>query len=719
MDKELNLLRERLAQLEARVQQLESIQKIPQALAPPVPRPAAQPVLSRPPPPPPPPVHPPIPGESWEQKIGGTWLYRIGVVALLIGLAFFLKFAFDNDWINELGRVAIGYLAGGLLLAAGFWYRGRGGLPKFGSGLGGAGIGAWFITTWAAFNYYQLFAQTPAFIVMAGVTVAGMALAIWWDSPSIAGLGLLGGYLTPLLIPGAGGHMALFTYLLILNLGILTVLVKKNWNGLAYVSLGFTVILYGFSMVAMYDVTQLPVFMGFLTAYHLLFALQGLAANLVHRSPVKPGLLGVAIMSGGFYALFSALLLFGNYRNTLAIILLIWGVFYLVQMAAVRRWRADDTNLSWILLSLALGYITLAIPILFSDTWVTMAWIIQAAVLIVIGWRSNAVRVRAWGLLVLGLALWRLITLDLAVFAGVNWLLRDGYISPWTGRMPAVLLAVSLLLLTSWLYRRQKSTRRGLVPALIVAADILVLIFILGEWSRWFYHLRETVAYNWQGLRATAWTLTMAGNLTLLLVLWHRWRYRPLQTLALTLLPIAMFWSIFFDIRLFSRVNFHTVYLSPFAGRLPAAFLVAVLGFAATRLFASDQTIGRGKKMLLGWISATANLLILGSVLRELDRYYFVHRTALAQPWQVFRNTTWSAAMSVHGFVLVALGVWRKYPLLRRLGLALLLLTVTKITLVDLSGLETIWRILVFLGTGAILILVSWVYQRFVVQLEN
>jgi hypothetical protein len=573
---ELSQLRERVLRLEQRVELLE--RRLGAAPVSPEPKVVPQPAPPRQQPAPPRP-----PREGWEQKIGGTWLNRLGVVVLLIGLAFFLKYAFDHDWIDEVGRVAIGYCLGALLLAGGFWYQGKGNLPKFGSGLGGAGIGAWFISTWAAYNYYQIFAQTPAFVIMAAVTVAGVALAVYWNSPALASLGLLGGYMTPLLIQGVGGYQAQFTYLLVLNFGALAVLIKKNWNGLAFISLGFTTLISSIALVTLYEEKFLVPFLLFISAYHLLFAIQGLTANLIHRSPARPPILGVSLASGVIYLLLSAVLLYADHRSTLALLALAWGLFYLIQMAAVHKWRREDGSLSFVLLSLALGYITLAVPIRFSETWITMIWAVQAAALIVIGWRTEAARLRGWGLAVLMLALGRLALLDLKILVPASLLVRSGYTAPWTGRLPALVLVVGAMLLTAWLYAKKKVSKfeGALVPWFIVAADILVLLFVLGEWSRWFIFMDKLPR------RATAWTLTMAANAGLLLALWKRWQYKPLKILILVLLPVAMLWTGFVDVRIiaFSAAR----YISPWAGRLPGALLLAGLSLLATWYFGRKQ----------------------------------------------------------------------------------------------------------------------------------
>ncbi len=699
-DSGLRQLQDRIMHLEKRVQFLEHKlghapreEQAPQAVQPP---PAPQPSAPKPKP-----VS--APRESWEQRIGGTWLNRIGVVALLIGLAFFMKFAFDN-WIDERGRVAIGYTLGALLLAGGFWYRRK--MPKFGSSLGGAGIGAWFISTWAAYSFYQLFAPLPALVVMGVVTVAGVALALYWNSPALASLGLLGGYLTPIIIHGVGGHMTQFFFLLVLNIGALAVLVKKNWNGLAFISLGFTALINLIALVTLYEEQFLLPFMLFISAYHLLFAIQGLSANLLHRSATRPPVLGVSLASGVIYLLFSAALLYGDHPRTLALIVLAWGVFYLIQVAAVHKWRSSDRSLSFVLLSLALGYITIAAPIGFSGARITMIWAVQAAILIAVGWKTQATRLRGWGLIVLFLAVWRLAAFDLKLLSSVTVLLRWGYIAPWAARLPVLILTVAVMLLAAWVCAKKDVTKfeRGLVPLLIIGANLLSLVFVLGEWSRWYYHL-QIVLDNWSAYRNTAWTLTMAGNLVLLLVLWVRWRYRPLKILILVLLPMAMLWSVFVDTRVFSMLFMIVSPVSPWAGRLPGVIMLTLLSFLAVGL------MGRNR---MGWLITFANVFLLLVVLTEFSRYFYGLRDSLVQPWQVYRNTAWSATMGIHGFLLVATGIWRKFTLLRRLGILLLLITAAKITLVDLTGLETVLRILVFVGTGVVMIIASWLYQKYV-----
>ena len=69
--------------------------------------------------PPPAAEKPPRPPLEWEQILGGNWLARIGVLALIVGVGFFLKYAFDNNWIGPAARVILGVVAGLVMLGSG------------------------------------------------------------------------------------------------------------------------------------------------------------------------------------------------------------------------------------------------------------------------------------------------------------------------------------------------------------------------------------------------------------------------------------------------------------------------------------------------------------------------------------------------------------------------------------------------------------------------
>jgi uncharacterized membrane protein len=137
-----------------------------------------------------PPSKPSRSKEEWEALIGGKLLNRIGALALIIGVGFFLKYAFDRDLISEGPRVLIG-AAVGLLLLAGAARSARKAYHFFAQGLVGAGISILYLSAYASFNFYQLVSQPVAFLLMSGVTALAFTQAIHYNALAVSLLGLV------------------------------------------------------------------------------------------------------------------------------------------------------------------------------------------------------------------------------------------------------------------------------------------------------------------------------------------------------------------------------------------------------------------------------------------------------------------------------------------------------------------------------------------------
>ena len=119
----------------------------------------------------PPQATPPAAGETdLESRIGGRGLLYTGVVVILLGASFFLKYAFDNEWIGETGRVVLGALSGLALVAAGVRFA-SGGLTVFGQALIGLGFAILYLVVYAALSFYQLIAVPTAFGAMVLITL--------------------------------------------------------------------------------------------------------------------------------------------------------------------------------------------------------------------------------------------------------------------------------------------------------------------------------------------------------------------------------------------------------------------------------------------------------------------------------------------------------------------------------------------------------------------
>src|SRR5262245_39995033 len=157
---------------------------------------------------------------QWEGRLGGTWLSRVGAILFVLGVGFFLKHAFEQDWIGPTGRVLAGLVAGVLMLVSGVRLVRRATYRVPAQGLVAPGIGILYLSLYGAHAFYALVKAPAAFVAMALVTAVGFATALRLDSRALVILATLGGLMTPVILStDTDAPAALFTYLAILDLG--------------------------------------------------------------------------------------------------------------------------------------------------------------------------------------------------------------------------------------------------------------------------------------------------------------------------------------------------------------------------------------------------------------------------------------------------------------------------------------------------------------------
>ena len=213
--------------------------------------------------------------KEFETNIGLTWINRIAAVTLILAAAFFFRYAVDNQWIGETGRIVLGIAAGFAALGVGEWAWRRG-HSIYAQGVTALGIAVLYLSFYAAFAFYHLPAvpQAAAFFLMALTTALGGVLAMRYDTAVISILAMLGGYATPVLLStGQDRPWILFGYILLLDVGALAVGRVKRWPYLAAVALGGTTLLYSLWFGAHFNADRQLVALAAPLAYFALFAL--------------------------------------------------------------------------------------------------------------------------------------------------------------------------------------------------------------------------------------------------------------------------------------------------------------------------------------------------------------------------------------------------------------------------------------------------------------
>ena len=178
---------------------------------------------------------------------------------MILGVGFFLKHAFEHDWIGPRGRVLAGLAAGIVMMAGGARLAGRGAYQVPAQSLIALGMGVLYLSLYAAHALYALVGATPAFLGMALVTAAGFATALRLDAVALATLATIGGLLTPVILAtDTDAAAALFTYLLILDVGVLLAATLRGWSGVALLAFAGTQALYWGWFDRWYEVDRWP-----------------------------------------------------------------------------------------------------------------------------------------------------------------------------------------------------------------------------------------------------------------------------------------------------------------------------------------------------------------------------------------------------------------------------------------------------------------------------
>ena len=428
-------LLEQVRQLTARVHQLETLfdlqGKEPEiALVPPVtpavlespPPPRMYPPTERtghvpPPPPPPPPAFANLStsgddGRELEARIGAHWLNRIGIAAVLIGVSYFLKLAFDSNWIGPAGRIAIGLLAG---IAVVLWserFRNRG-YRIFSYSLKAVGIGVLYLSLWAAFQVYQLVSPGVAFACMVIVTAATCALAWSQDAEILAVFAITGGFSTPLLVStGQNREIALFSYVVLLDLGILALIAFKPWRRLLLLGFIGTLLLYVGWASEFYGRSQLAPTLFFVTVFFLIFAIAPLLMLRQERGVGVMPLILAFVNAVTYFLQAYAMIMDISHAGMAWFSLALAAVYLGLNSLRPSSDDAGERNLRLMHLALAVGLVTVAIPIRLDGHWITIGWFVEAAALLWVGQRIKSELLNIFALTALVLGVVRLLAYD-------------------------------------------------------------------------------------------------------------------------------------------------------------------------------------------------------------------------------------------------------------------------------------------------------------------
>lgn len=176
----------------------------------------------------------PLENINWEQLMGVRLFAWLGGLALFLAAAFFLKYSFEHDLIPPAMRVAMGYATGiGLLIGGVRLSQKRYKITA--DTLSATGVVILYAVTFACRVVYHFapFGVTTTFLLMTLITAVAFVIAVKLDAIVVAILGMLGGFLTPILLStGQDNPFGLFSYIALLDIGLLAVAFARRWDWL-------------------------------------------------------------------------------------------------------------------------------------------------------------------------------------------------------------------------------------------------------------------------------------------------------------------------------------------------------------------------------------------------------------------------------------------------------------------------------------------------------
>ena len=439
---------------------------------------------------------PPVPATSpktevsLETRIGGQWLNRIGIVAVLVGLSYFLKLAIENDWIGPGTRVAIGLVAGiGLIL----WserFRARAFLA-FAYSLKAIGIGALYLSLWAAFQFYHLVSGPVAFLAMILVTASSVAMSLTQNSELLAAFALVGGFLTPVLVSTNQNHeVALLSYVALLDLGTVWVVAVRGWQRLLLASSIGTALLFAAWASSYYTESQLATTLAFASFFFLLYTAAPFLGRKSALERQYPSVLVVlALLNASCYFAASYSMLDQHYRAELAwLMVAVAALFFVLNRALQRREGSAHPLFGPLYLALGVGFLTIAIPLKLESYWNTLGWIVEGGALFWAAHRSGRMLLRILGTGAFLLGIFRLIMVD-------SFSQEPLLINP---RFGLYLLAIGALALLAYFVTNEGGAEnRQWAAVAIIGVNVLALLALHFEVMGYFQS-QLAAAYSFQ-----------------------------------------------------------------------------------------------------------------------------------------------------------------------------------------------------------------------------
>ncbi len=677
-----------------------------------------------------------------EKFIGENLINKIGIIITIIGVGIGAKYSIDNNLISPLTRMILGYLTGLGLLGFGIKLKAK--YENYSAVLVSGAIAIMYFITFAAYSFYELMPQTVAFALMVIFTIFTVIAALNYNRQIIAIIGLVGAYGVPFLLSdGSGKIEVMFTYMAIINTGILIIAFKKYWKILYYTAFALTWLIFLSFTVFSYDHEQhFNIAMIFLTVFFLIFYVTFIAYKLLKKESF--GVLDILLLVANSFIFYGmGYVLISNHENGdqfLGLFTLGNAIVHFIVSVLFFKQKLADRNLFFLVAGLVLVFITIAIPVQLDGNWVTLLWAGEAALLFWIGRTKNVPIYEKMAYPLIILAFFSLFH-DWASPAFeyvpeeertlISPFLHKGFL---TGLVVAASLGFITYLSSSKKFALNETNKNVFATIFSVFTPILLCLvlyitFALEINTYWeqLYKASELKLQDgdsghttWQhnydlptfkSIWLVNYTLLFVSLLSFINIAKIKNRILGIVNLVLNVFAIL----IFLTAGLYALSELRESYLDKTLAEfynigffhigiryVSFAFLGLVLWAIYKYRKAAFMRINF--KIPFELILHTALIWVLSSELLN-----WMDLGGSEQSYKLGLSIFWGS----YALLLIALGIWKKKQYLRIGAIVLFGITLVKLFMYDISDLNTISKTIVFVALGVLLLIISFLYNKY------
>ncbi|MGI8668727.1 MAG: DUF2339 domain-containing protein [Aridibacter sp.] len=678
-----------------------------------------------------------------EKFIGENLISKIGIVVLIIGVGIGAKYAIDNNYITPLMRIIFGYFVGFALI--GFAIKLKAKYHDYSAVLMSGGMAVMYFITYFAYSYYALLSQISAFSLMVIFTVFTVLASLIYNRQIIAHIGLVGAYAVPLLLSENSGRVAvLFTYIAILNVGILAVSVKKYWKPLFYSSFVITWLIYVGWMINGYNShIHFSLALVFLSIFFLTFYLTFIASKVIHKEPFKvENILLISLNAFCFYFLGCVLLDFKDGADLIALFTVLNAVIHFAFAFFLYKLKTTDKAAFYLIVSFVITFLTISVPLYFEGDWLTLMWMAEAVFLYVIG-RTQKIPLFeyfSYPLMVLASFGLLLIWENAMTFYAVD--IKDALYPIFNGNfVTSITMAIGFAVI--YFVDRDKRCKTFVekpfyqIIKYTIPTVMLVILYntFRIEIGNYFRYLNIVTAFQSDYVKGLDSKLYRNESLELFSAIWQI-NYTMLFLAALSFLNIKKFKSVALG---FANLILNSIVLTIFL--TAGLFILSVLTYSYLDPIATQAFEPGIYYILIRYISYLF-VAALVFACRKYIKQEFLTNIISAKILQIAFDCglyflllvilsseviNWSNILGFHDIYklgltilfgiyavfLIVLGIIQKKQHLRIFAIVLFAVTLLKLFFYDIAELGTISKTIVFVSVGILLLITSFLYTKY------